>query len=109
MAMYDAFLKGVVNKEFTSYKKDEFLKMVKGLDEEGVKTFLLIIKLHELKETPTSQLLLPYEGINDDVEITFDLEKFPTLLQNILYKFMEMHTKHKQIEKERELFDKPSN
>lgn len=46
-------------------------------------------------------------GVSDDVEITFDLEKFPSLLQNILYKFMEMHTKHKQIEKERELFDKP--
>jgi len=107
MALYDTFLKGVVNKEFTAYKKDEFLKMVKSLDDEGIKTFLLIIKLHELKSSPTSDVLLPYEGVSDDVEITFDLEKFPSLLQNILYKFMEMHTKHKQIEKERELFDKP--
>lgn len=39
MALYDTFLKGVVNKEFTAYKKDEFLKMVKSLDDEGIKTF----------------------------------------------------------------------
>ena len=104
VSVYETFLKGVVSKELSVHKKEEFLKMVKNLDEEGIKTFLLLIKFHELKINPTTSTLIPYEGTNTEDEITFDLEKIPTLLQNVLYKFMELHIKNKQVEKERELF-----
>jgi len=103
MALYDTFTKGVIAKEFTAHKKDDFLKLVKSLDPEGIKTFLLIIKVHEMKDIPETQATIPYSGTSDETGITFDLEKIPVLLQNILYKFMEMYTKNKQVEMERHM------
>ena len=105
MALYDTFLKGVVNKEFTAHKKEEFLKMVKGLDTEGIKTFLLIVKFHDIRVSQQSSSMLPYGSHIDEKGVTFDLDKFPSLLQNILYKFMEMYIKNKQIELERQMFN----
>ena len=103
MALYDTFTKGVVAKEFTTHKKDEFLKLVKTLDQEGIKTFLLIIKSHELKDIPDAISPIPYSGTSSDAGIMFDLEKIPIILQNILYKFMEMYTTNKQVELERQM------
>jgi len=103
MALYDTFTKGVVAKEFTIHKKEEFLKLVKSLDQEGIKTFLLIIKSHELKDMPDTISPIPYSGTSSQVGITFDLEKIPCILQNILYKFMEMYTINKQVELERQM------
>ena len=103
MALYDTFTKGVVAKEFTAHRKDDFLKLVKSLDHEGIKTFLLIIKFHELKDMPEAHTTIPYSGKSDEAGITFDLDKLPLLLQNILYKFMEMYAKNKQVEMERHM------
>lgn len=103
MALYDTFTKGVVAKELTAHKKDDFLKLVKSLDQEGIKTFLLIIKVHEMKDVAETHATIPYSGTSDETRITFDLEKIPVLLQNILYKFMEMYTKNKQVEMERQM------
>lgn len=102
MALYDTFTKGVVAKEFSPHRKDEFLKLVKSLDHEGIKTFILIVKFHELKDMPDATTT-PYTGTVDPGGIIFDLEKFPVLLQNILYKFMEMYNKNKQVEMERQM------
>jgi len=104
MTVYETFSKGVVNKEMTLHKKEEFMKMVKKLDDDGTKTFLLLIKFHELKINPASTTIVPYDGISDDRGISYDIDKLPTLLQNILYKFMEMYIKNKQVEMERQIF-----
>lgn len=103
MDVYEMFSKGVVAKEFTAHKKEEFLKLVKTLDQEAVKTFLLIVKVHEIKHIPDSQEIVPYAGVSDGSKIAFDLDKIPALLQNILFKFMEMYTKNKQVEMERQV------
>ena len=106
MALYDTFSAGIISKEFTIYKKDEFMKMVKALDAEGIKTFLLLVKLHDIKVNPLATSLIPYDGTGDGNNVSFELEKIPILLQNILYKFMEMYIKNKTVELERQSFAK---
>ena len=79
-------LKKDSKKPLTPAEKDEFISTVLTLDEKGVEIIYVIIKMFEMENT-TKQT----EVKVSDKELKFDLDKFPDVLQNILYKFIKIH------------------
>lgn len=91
--LYDNISKGVKNKDLTAKQKSDLVKRISSLNENGTRIIYALIKTYSMHDS-TKFSLLPYEGRRDDSSsITFDLEKFPNKLKQILYKFIDLHDK----------------
>lgn len=96
--LYDNLLKNIKKRDLTTKQKDEFIDLVNGLDEHGVELIYALIRTHKQHSSKTSEDVLPYSGVNNDGSLEFDLEKFPSTLKQVLYKFLGMHIKNMQEE-----------
>jgi hypothetical protein len=98
---YDMLSNNIKNKDLTIKQKNEFMTKISHIDEKGTELLYLIIRLYEINNNKDviESYKLPYSGnyINK-TDIQFDLEQFPVILKQMLYKFINIHIK--QMEEE---------
>ena len=66
------------------------------MDQKGGELIFMIIKVYYIKNASSesaSALHIPYEGVCEDENVTFDLEKMPKDLKRMLLKFAKMNGK----------------
>jgi hypothetical protein len=92
--LYDSLLTGLPDKDLTVAQKNNFLKRVAKIDQGGIVLVYALIRVYQ-RENSDDDLVMtsPYKCklVNDTAE--FDLERFPTELKQLLYKFITMHLK----------------
>lgn len=108
--LYDSLNKNLSKKDLTITEKEEAVKMLKTIDEEGKKLVYTLVMIYYM-ETHDGILLpeteLPYKGSIQDTEsgmqtISWVFTDFPIPLRHILYKFLAFNTKKIQEEKDGE-------
>jgi hypothetical protein len=72
-------------------KKAYLLSTIPKLDEKGHETIFFLIRMHHLHQVREITFDIPYESMAHTDQVTFDLDKFPTQLQHMLYMFVQMH------------------
>ena len=76
-------------------EKDEFIKLVKNIDENGQELIYVLIRSFQLENSEDNTTFkLPYNGkYVKDTDIDFDFDTLPIQLKHILLRFVRMHTK----------------
>lgn len=91
--LYDNLLTSST-KDLTVAQKTMFIKNIKKVNDTSFRdNVYILIRLYHHKNTSNPNLKLPYEGVIDSNDLTFDLEKFPNELKRMLYKFLNIHMK----------------
>lgn len=88
--LYNSLNKNIPNKNLTITQKNEFIKKIETIDNEGHSLIFALIKsYYNDEEKDNSQI--PYQGkvINNNIE--YNLSDLPAKLQQILYKFISLH------------------
>jgi hypothetical protein len=88
--LYQTLKKDALTIDLSADQKDEFVKLVKTLDETGLEIVYILIRMYELDTTSKSEEL-PYGSKFTSKELKFDLENIPYQLKWILYKFVKKH------------------
>ena len=81
---------GDVSDDLTSEQKDEFVKRVKLLDENGHEIIYILIRMYE-NDTTSKFAELPYGSKSTSKELKFDLDNLPNQLKWMIYKFSKLH------------------
>lgn len=77
-------------------EKDEFMKLIKGIDENGEELIYAIIRCFQLENSEDkSTFKLPYNGRYVEEKIEFDFNTLPIQLKHILLRFVRLHVKTK--------------
>jgi hypothetical protein len=99
--LYDIIANSINNENF-SYTSEKLLKQIKQLDKEGMELLFVILRIYSIRNTKCKLLDLPFkaqklnekiDGITSEVsnDIKFNLCEIPEELQNMIYKFVELH------------------
>jgi hypothetical protein len=88
--LYDNLCKNIKKKDLTSKQKDEFIIHVNSMDSDGRELIYALIRTHKQQDSSINKGL-PYSGVDSDGSPQFNLDKFPSSLKQILYKFMNLH------------------
>jgi len=64
---------------------------IKKFDKNTQELVYALIKAYQITNPDTNQHTIPFEGKTLKSGIKFDMTKFPSKLQNILSKFVELH------------------
>ena len=104
--LYDSLIIEKCMEDLSFEQKDEFVKIVKNLDDNGHELIYALIRTYQLENShDKSTFKLPYGGKYVKNDMKFDLNELPNELKNILYKFCLIHEKtiaeEKMIEKNR--------
>lgn len=90
--LYNSLSIEVENKRLSTQQKRSFIKNVEKMDQEGLELIYALIKKHQLSSSDGYiSHTLPYNGMNKDNEILFDINDLPFELQQILFKFIRKH------------------
>lgn len=100
--LYNTIISDVRNRDLTEKQKEKLVNKIKSLDQEGKDLIYLLIRFYELDSNESlDSLSLPYGGVISGGELTFDLDKFPNKLKQVLHKFVNAHTIKMKEEKDR--------
>ncbi len=100
LPLYDVLFNNTSNKELTLEQKSEAIKEIPLLDNKGHEFLFLLIRCYGLRNNIETDIFkIPFDGISINKNMKFDLNKFPSKLQNMIIEFIE---KHKQVMKEEE-------
>ena len=107
--LFDTLSSQTENKDLTTGQKDELMKMIKTIDEEGSERIYVLIRMFQLENSEDkSTFKIPYGGKYVKTDLKFDLNDLPYQLKQIIYKFVVMHNKtmdeENKIKKNREQF-----
>lgn len=92
--LYDNLIREAEDSELTVKQKDRFMKLIKDIDDTGSELVYALIRLYQLENCEDkSTFKLPYSGKFVKHDIQFNLEKLPLKLQQMLYEFIQIHTK----------------
>ena len=94
LPLYDNLFKETTNEDLTTKEKEDFIKLIKNIDQNGFEMAYALIRIYQLENhEDKSTFKIPYGGkfINED--IMFNLHDLPCHLKQILYKFLIIHTK----------------
>jgi|688.fasta_scaffold1300291_1 hypothetical protein len=90
--LYDNLSSNITNNDLTVKQKDEFIKTVSEIDNDGAELIYALIRSYQLdKSDIKNTFILPFDGICVDKDIKFNLADFPIPLRQILYKFIKLH------------------
>lgn len=104
------------NIDLTTKQKDEFMKLLKTLDQNGSELIYALVRFYQLENCEDkSTFILPYDGkyleldkkaIKHGVkyQFQFDLDCFPFHLKQMLYKFIKLH--HQSLQNIEEIIPK---
>jgi len=94
LPIYEILFKETSNEDLNNKEKDEFMKMVKKIDQKGFEIVYALIRIFQLENNEDkSTFKIPYGGkfVKDD--LNFNLNDLPLQLKQILYKFLLLHIK----------------
>lgn len=105
--LFDSLIKDIKNEELTTKEKDEFMKLIKNLDQDGYELVYALIRVYQNENSEDkSTFKIPYGGVFVKSDINFNLNDLPHELMQIIYKFAVMHAKSmKEKEKSTETMD----
>lgn len=78
-------------RDLTSKQKKCFVEKFNKLDQEGHNFIFALIKYNSIQENCEESI--PYCGVKNNKDITFDIDKFSMKLKYILYFFIQKHLK----------------
>lgn len=91
--LYDSLSADVSSVDLKVKQKDEFMKLVKSIDNEGLDRIYVLIRMYQLENSEDkSTFKLPYGGKYIKNDLKFDLNELPNELKHILYKFVKIHS-----------------
>jgi hypothetical protein len=103
--LYQQLKKESRTTDLSSEQKDEFIHLVKLLDDIGNEIMYILIRLYET-ETATRTTEFPYGSKFTLKELKFDLDNIPIPLQWIIYSFSKKHVNKMSEEREFEKLQK---
>jgi hypothetical protein len=88
---------------------EQFIKMIKTIDQEGMRIMFVIIRMFALKQKQSKLFDLPYSGKvvtqqQNNLDIEFDLKNFPAILQRMIYLFAQKHLENQTMYSSRVVF-----
>jgi hypothetical protein len=92
--LYDQLCKEIPNKDLTIKQKRKFIEEIQNFDENGYELMYALIRVYQLlNEKNIKDFEIPYEAMveNENKTVTYNLEKLPKKLKQILFKFIEIH------------------
>lgn len=90
--LYDSLSKDISQDDLTKVQKTAFIKRITKIDENGQDLVYALIRMYQIENNEKNTgFTLPYSGIFVESDIHFDLDKFPTRLKQILFKFLYAH------------------
>ena len=97
--LYDTLITAVQSlpeSEIQIVDKSKLVKWIHSLDQDGKNKVYALIRYYDLNhyhlKTNESEIL-PFGGHFVNNELTFDLNRFPLVLQHILFEFVKLHLK----------------
>ena len=107
--LYDSLVSDTNNIDLSTTEKDELMKTIKNIDEEGAERIYVLIRMFQLENNEDkSTFKIPYGGKYVKNDLKFDLNDLPNQLKQVIYKFVLMHYKtmeeEKKLKKNREQF-----
>lgn len=107
--LYTSLMTNIRNRDLTPVQKNDFLKKIAMMKEEGHELIYALIKVFYIEHETDGALHIPYGGVLKNKSLTFDLNQLPNKLKQILYKFTKIHIKKMkedlELEKGRESLD----
>ena len=91
--LYTTLLSNLPQKDLTVVQKSGLVKKIANLDTEAHDLVFALIKCYFLEHNTTDTFAIPYNGLLAKDRIDFDLLNFPIELRQLLYKFVTIHTK----------------
>lgn len=92
--LYDSLSKNIKDVDIGITKKKIFLKRIDKMDKNGHELIYALIRMYQIENNETStSFSLPYDGIFVNKDISFDIDKLPNKLKQILFKFSGIHMK----------------
>lgn len=92
--LYDTLIKDAENEDLTTKEKNEFMEMIKVIDENGTELLYVLIMMYNLENNEDKTTYkIPYGGKYVENDISFNLNDFPFQLKQMLYNFLKLHTK----------------
>lgn len=108
--LYDTLMSEIKDRDLTVTQKTELIKKIENIDKDGSELVYALIKCYYVKNENRITSNNPYNSTIKENNITYDLASFPHKLRQILYKFIQKHTKKlkedKQMSKVREKTEK---
>lgn len=92
--LYDTLLKDTTNDDLTTKQKNQFMDFIKDIDDIGSELIYVLITMFYLENSEDKNTFkIPYGGKYVENDLTFNLTDFPFQLRQILFKFVELHSK----------------
>ena len=91
--LYNNLLTDISSKDLKTIEKRNFIKNIKKLDQNGFELIYVLIRVYYIDKEDSTSFTIPYGGKFVKEDIKFDLEVLPFTLKQILYKFIFMHIK----------------
>ena len=89
--------------------KNKLIKWIHSLDQDGYNKVYALIRYYGLNNL-NEQNTIPFNGyFSEENELIFDIDKFPLLLQQILFHFSKLHIQHMKYVQKIEKIRKKSN
>lgn len=99
--LYDSLLKDIPETDLTVTQKRIFIKRVSKIDTNGHELVYALIRMYQVENNEeNTSFTLPYNGTYVENDISFDLDKLPNKLKQILFKFMGFHIDKMKEEKD---------
>lgn len=98
--LYDILMSNLPNKDLTVIQKRDFVEKISELDTDGIELIFALIKYYSV-DKDIGKGKIPFNGTIDKNQVEFDLLEFPTQLRQLLYKFVLMHLK--KIQEDRDM------
>ena len=91
--LFDSLCSDITTEDLTVKEKDEFIKMIKKMDQNGFDLLYALIRVFQFENTDDkSSFTLPFGGkFIENNDINFHLDDLPISLKQILYKFLKLH------------------
>ena len=90
--LYDVLNVGLPKRDLTASQKNSFVKKIPTIDKDGTELLYALIRFY-YKNTTESGMGDFYGGVVSKSSVTFDLERLPIPLKQLLYKFILIHLK----------------
>ena len=93
LPLYDNLMKETTNDDLTTKQKDNFMKLIKSVDQNGAELVYALIRMYQLEnDDDKSTFKIPYGGKYIKSDMTFNLIDLPNQLKQVLFKFLQLHT-----------------
>lgn len=97
--LYDSLVKDIPNKKLLVKQKNELKQNISSFDTSGAELVYTLVRFYAKSQEEDEKY--PYDSIEDTNKITFDIDKLPPKLQQILLKFSRMHIENMKEENSR--------